>query len=105
MLLLVFATTFLELNINTLPRFADFVRLSEDPDIGLTKSLPWPYGWLMGQGEVTQNLAVATSLFEVRNKVRDYLNSNNDEQRSAILNDIGDPKVERQPISLDYSMP
>ena len=80
---------FSELNINTLPRFADFVRLSEDPDIGFDQKLAMAIsGWLMGQGEVTQNLAVATSLFEVRNKVRDYLNSNNDEQRSAILNDI-----------------
>ncbi len=80
---------FRELNINTLPRFADFVRLSEDPDIAFDQKLAMAIsGWLMGQGEVTQNLAVATSLFEVRNAIREYLTSENAEQRSEILNRI-----------------
>jgi len=80
---------FSELNINTLPRFADFVRLSEDIDLMFDQKLALAIsGWLMGQGEVTQNLAVATSLFEVRNAIHKYLLSTNAEQRSEILNTI-----------------
>ena len=80
---------FSELNINTLPRFADFVRLSEDPDIAFDQKLAMAIScWLMGQGEVTENLAVATSLFDVRNAIQEYLVSTNDEQRSEILNKI-----------------
>tara|TARA_B100000519_G_scaffold200951_1_gene215304 strand:+ start:1424 stop:3802 length:2379 start_codon:yes stop_codon:yes gene_type:complete len=80
---------FSELNINTLPRFADFVRLGEDPEIGFDQKLAMAIsGWLMGQGEVTQNLAVAISLFDVRNAIREYLTSDNTEQRREILDHI-----------------
>lgn len=75
-----------QLNINTIARLADFNRLADDTDLEPDSRLALAIsGWLMGQGEVTENLAVAISLFDVRNEVRNYLQSNNAVQRMEIL--------------------
>ena len=75
-----------QLNINTIARLADFNRLSDDTDLGADSKLALAIsGWLMGQGQVTENLAVAISLFDVRNEVRNYLQSINALQRVEIL--------------------
>ncbi len=75
-----------QLNINTIARLADFNRLADDTDLGPDSRLALAIsGWLMGQGEVTENLAVAISLFEVRNEVRNYLQSTNVVERQTIL--------------------
>jgi predicted esterase len=75
-----------QLNINTIARLADFNRLADDTDLGPDSRLALAIsGWLMGQGEVTENLAVAISLFDVRNEVRNYLQSTNAVQRMEIL--------------------
>ncbi|MBT4693581.1 MAG: peptidase [Planctomycetaceae bacterium] len=75
-----------QLNINTIARLADFNRLADDTDLGPDSKLALAIsGWLMGQGDVTENLAVAISLFDVRNEVRNYLQSNNALQRLEIL--------------------
>jgi predicted esterase len=74
------------LNVNTIARLADFNRLADDTDLGVDSRLALAIsGWLMGQGEVTENLAVAISLFDVRNEVRNYLQSTNAVQRMEIL--------------------
>jgi predicted esterase len=76
-----------QLNINTIARLADFNRFADDTDLGPDSRLALAIsGWLMGQGEVTENLAVAISLFDVRNEVRNYLQSTNAVQRMEILN-------------------
>lgn len=75
-----------QLNINTIARLADFNRLADDTDLGPDSRLALAIsGWLMGQGEVTENLAVAISLFDVRNEVRMYLQDANAAQRAATL--------------------
>ncbi|MBT4726455.1 MAG: peptidase [Planctomycetaceae bacterium] len=75
-----------QLNINTIARLADFNRLADDTDLGPDSRLALAIsGWLMGQGEVTENLAVAISLFDVRNEVRNYLQSTNVVERQKIL--------------------
>jgi pimeloyl-ACP methyl ester carboxylesterase len=63
-----------QLNVNTLSRMAAYLRLSDDDDLTAGAKLALAAsGWLMDEGGETENLAVATSLFEVRNEVRRYL--------------------------------
>ena len=71
-----------DLNINNLPRFADFLNLVRGD--GLTKDEKLAIamsGWLLGQGQVIQNLEVAASLLEVRNLVREYLRAMGESKR------------------------
>ncbi len=70
------------LNIYNLPRMADFLNLvggtglQDDEKLAIAMS-----GWLLGQGQVIQNLEVASSLLEVRNLVREYLRAMGPERR------------------------
>ncbi|HIN94312.1 MAG TPA: peptidase, partial [Planctomycetes bacterium] len=76
----------LDLNLNTLDRMADFLRLANDKDLGSDAKLALAIsGWLMGPGEGIENLAVAVSLGAVRDQVREYLTSENEADRQAIL--------------------
>jgi predicted esterase len=80
-----------QLNINTIARLADFNRLADDTDLGPDSRIALAIsGWLMGQGEVTENLAVAISLFDVRNEVRNYLQSANAAERVEILKHLNE---------------
>jgi len=80
-----------QLNINTIARMADFNRLADDTDLGPDSRLALAIsGWLMGQGEVTENLAVAISLFDVRNEVRNYLQNANAAERVEILKHLNE---------------
>lgn len=64
-----------ELNINTIDRMADYLRLSDDPQLSAEEKFALAVsGWLLGGNEATTNLAVALSLFEVRNLVHTYMN-------------------------------
>ncbi len=80
-----------ELNINTLDRMADFLRLADDdklkPDQKLALAVS---GWLLGSGSGTENIAVALSLVQVRDLVRDYLRTKPHEhhERAAILDQL-----------------
>jgi pimeloyl-ACP methyl ester carboxylesterase len=75
-----------ELNIQTFDRLADYLRLAPDPKltpeqkVGLAIS-----GWLLGSGSGTENLAIASSLPEVRRLVRRYLNSVHQHERDEIV--------------------
>ena len=63
-----------DLNINNLPRMADFLRLAEGGNLTDDEKLAIGIsGWLLGQGDVVQNLDVASSLLDVRNLTREYL--------------------------------
>ncbi len=63
-----------DLNINNLPRLADFLRLADDASLSDEERLAIAVsGWLLGQGAGMRNLAVASSLIEVRKLTHEYL--------------------------------
>lgn len=76
----------LELNLNTLDRMADFLRLADDQNLSSDAKLALAIsGWLMGAGQGTENLAVAVSLRTVRDEVRNYLASEIEADRQVVL--------------------
>ncbi|MEX0818907.1 MAG: peptidase [Pirellulaceae bacterium] len=78
-----------ELNVHALDRMADFLRLADDPSLKPDQKVALAVsGWLLGSGEAIDNLAVAVSLFEVRNEVTKYLNSKRPHERDDILERI-----------------
>lgn len=79
-----------ELNVNTLDRMADYLRLQGDPMLSPEQKLSLAIsGWLLGSGSGLDNLAVSKSLVEVRDLVRQYLASTRKPERDNIL-----PKLE-----------
>jgi len=80
-----------ELNINSLSRMADYLRLADDKKLGSEQKISLAVsGWLLGAGSGTENLAVALSLYEVRNLVRAYLRSTLEQDREVILDKLAD---------------
>jgi predicted esterase len=78
-----------ELNIHALDRMADFLRLDDDPSLKPDQKVALAIsGWLLGTGEALDNLAVAVSLFEVRNEAQKYLNAKRPHERDEILERI-----------------
>ncbi len=74
------------LNFSTLPRMADYLRLSNDPTLNPSQKLSLAISaWVLGSGNGTENLAVATSLVTVRDLVRQYLTTTRVADREAIL--------------------
>ncbi len=74
------------LNIHSLNRMADYLRLSEDPSLTAEQKVALAIsGWLLGSGSGTENIAVALDLVEVRNLVRQYLRSDLPHERKEIL--------------------
>lgn len=75
-----------DLNINTLDRMADFIRLADDekltPDQKVALAIT---GWILGSGQGTENTAVAMSVGKVRDLVREYLGSQQKGDRQDIL--------------------
>lgn len=75
-----------DLNIHTLDRMADYLRLADDPSSPAEQKLSLAIsGWLLGSGSGIDNLAVSRSLYDVRNLVREYLRSDRKPARDAIL--------------------
>lgn len=74
------------LSLNTVDRLADFARLKDDktlsPDQRVSLAIS---GWFLGAGAAVDNLAVASSLFEARRLINDYLLATNENQRQGIL--------------------
>jgi len=78
-----------ELNIHALDRMADFLRLADDASLKPDQKVALAVsGWLLGSGEAIDNLAVAVSLFEVRNEVTTYLNAKRPHERDDCLERI-----------------
>jgi pimeloyl-ACP methyl ester carboxylesterase/tetratricopeptide (TPR) repeat protein len=78
-----------ELNIHTLDRMADYLRLSDDTATTVDQKLSLAIsGWLLGSGAGIDNLSVSKSLVEVRQLVRTYLNSKALGQRKAVLEQL-----------------
>ncbi|MFT7643689.1 MAG: hypothetical protein ACI9G1_005455, partial [Pirellulaceae bacterium] len=75
-----------ELNITTLNRMADYARLADDKEMKIDQKLALAIsGWLHGNGAGTQNLAVAISLYNVRNSIRSYLRATHVGERKQVL--------------------
>jgi predicted esterase len=75
-----------ELNINTLDRMADYLRLADDDKLDAGQKLALAIsGWLLGSSSGTENVAVALSLGQVRDLVRKYLGEPHPGLRQAML--------------------
>ncbi|QDU28707.1 Alpha/beta hydrolase family protein [Anatilimnocola aggregata] len=78
-----------EMNIHSLARMADYLRLSDDDKTSAEQKLSLAIsGWLMGSGSGIDNLAVTLSLVQVRDKVRAYLLARRKADRDVILAEI-----------------
>jgi pimeloyl-ACP methyl ester carboxylesterase len=78
-----------ELNIHTLDRMADYLRLADDADMTAEQKLSLAIsGWLLGSGAGLDNLSVSKSLVEVRRLVRIYLNSKALGERHEVLQQL-----------------
>lgn len=75
-----------ELNFSSLDRMADFLRFADDAKISADRKVSLAIsGWLLGNGAGLDNIAVTSSLVEVRDLVRQYLLSKNSPDRDAIF--------------------
>jgi predicted esterase len=75
-----------ELNINTLDRMADYLRLADDAKMPAEQKLSLAIsGWLLGSGAAIDNLAVSVSLVKVRDLVRQYMVTTRQPERDNIL--------------------
>lgn len=78
-----------ELNINTLDRMADYLRLSSDPAMKAEEKFSLAAsGWLLGANAASTNLAVTLSLYQVRDLVRAYLCESSQNQRDELLHQL-----------------
>jgi predicted esterase len=78
-----------DLNVNTLDRMADYLRLSDDASLSVDQKLSLAIsGWLLGSGSGVDNLAVSQSLVQVRNLVRKYLVTTRKPDRDLILAEL-----------------
>lgn len=74
------------LSLDTLTRLSDYSRLGGVKDLPVENRIALAIGgWLLGSGSGLQNLAVATSLVEVRALVYQYLGTQDEPTRKAIL--------------------
>lgn len=78
-----------ELNIHSLDRMADYLRLADDDKLAVDQKLALAIsGWLLGSGAGIDNLTMASSLFEVRNLIVKYLQSDLIHEREEIRDKI-----------------
>jgi len=78
-----------ELNLTTLDRMADYLRLANDPGMTAEQKIALAIsGWLLGSGAGDKNIAVAVSLFRVRQLVQQYMTSTQQAARNRILQDL-----------------
>jgi predicted esterase len=78
-----------DLNVNTLDRMADFIRLADDEKLAPEERVSLALtGWILGSGGATENSAIALSIGQVRDLVREYLTSATPEERAEILNKL-----------------
>jgi predicted esterase len=78
-----------ELNLNTFDRMADYLRLAGAAELTAEQKVALAIsGWLLGSGAGTDNLAVANSLYQIRQWIRRYLNASLEQDRRAILAEL-----------------
>lgn len=75
-----------DLNYSNMDRLGDYQRLSDDASLSNEQKLSLAVsGWLMGGGSSIDNVAVATSLVQVRDLIREYLASDQKLKRDELL--------------------
>lgn len=75
-----------DLNVNTMDRMADFMRLWDDPKLLPEQKVALAVsGWLLGSGQATEKTAIAMSLGEARDLTRDYMNTKKKVERDEII--------------------
>jgi predicted esterase len=80
---------FAEVNMNTLDRMSAFRQHADDEDLLPDERVALAVsGWLIGSNSATENLPVATSLFEVREMIREYVNTADTLARARILEQL-----------------
>ncbi|HMC10876.1 MAG TPA: peptidase [Pirellulaceae bacterium] len=78
-----------ELNINTLDRMADFLRLSDDPKMSAEQKMSLAIsGWLLGSGGAIDNLEVSIALVKVRDLARQYMATTRQPDRDNIISQL-----------------
>jgi predicted esterase len=79
-----------ELNMNTLDRMADYIRLSDDENLSSEQKISLAFsGWLLGSNHGQQNLAVTLSLAKIRALVTRYLREPAALEREKMFADLG----------------
>ena len=87
-----------DLNQHNLLRLDSYDRLSNDPNNKDQQNVALAIsGWLLGSNNATDNWAVAQSLYSVQDLVSEYLNSPEEAQRTAILEQLA--KFESSDVS------
>ena len=77
---------FAEVNMNTLVRMSAFRQHADDEDLLPDERVALAVsGWLIGSNSATENLPVTLSLFEVREMIRQYVNTADTLARARIL--------------------
>ncbi len=77
------------LSLDTLARLSDYGRLGGVENVPVDNRISLAIGgWLLGSGSGLQNIAIATSLVEVRKLVAKYLASSDADERKAILAEL-----------------
>jgi predicted esterase len=75
-----------ELNIHTLDRFGDFLRLADSEKLEAEQKVSLAISnWLLGAGGGIENLAVSLSVYNTRNLTRDYLQTTRRDERVKLL--------------------
>jgi predicted esterase len=78
-----------ELNINTLDRMADYLRLADDAKMSAEQKLSLAIsGWLLGSGAAVDNLGVSLSLVKVRELVREYMLTTRQPERVNLIGQL-----------------
>jgi pimeloyl-ACP methyl ester carboxylesterase len=78
-----------DLNINTLDRMADYLRLADDAKMSAEQKMSLAIsGWLLGSGAAIDNLGVSLSLVKVRDLVRQYMVTTRQPERDNILSQL-----------------
>ena len=76
---------------NTLGRLTSFARLADDADLTADRKVALAIsGWLIGANNATDNFPIALSLIQVRDKVIEYLRSDQPIRRSQIVAELRD---------------
>jgi len=77
------------LSLDTIARLSDYRRLGAEETLPLENRVALALGgWMLGSGSGLQNLAVATSMIEVRRLVAEYLATADLARRQAILDQL-----------------
>ncbi|HEV3138416.1 MAG TPA: peptidase [Pirellulales bacterium] len=88
-----------ELNLNTLGRMADYIRLGDDEKLGPEGKISLAFsGWLLGSNHGEQNLSITLSLAKIRALVTRYLREPAPLERDKLFADLGGQEGAAPPL-------